>query len=249
MKSRKSQNISKSIILLASFSLLVSAVTPMQAQEEPTFWQKTKTTSTNWGSKAAKTLQKYAGKAGTIINKVARCTLGLEECSKEDVRRARIYAGIVVAALVALTAGGVEEYTVGWLRKKFRKPPEPTPEPTIEPTIEVLTSEIPTQPKPPIVMKPITEPITPITTPAKVEVSNAVQGVKEAIRQSKRKDTRDFSIKQKLALYIPKLTISDMEYLDPNERILLKEYDMKIPLIDAIYDHNRRLYDKIHHEQ
>ncbi len=95
------KKMSKNIVLIGLFALTMSSAMPLAAQEAPTRKQQ-----------AVAMLKKYAGKANTSIKKLIACLRGDENtCTKEDIKKARFYTGIISAALVIiLSTGGIATY-------------------------------------------------------------------------------------------------------------------------------------------
>ena len=93
----------------------------MSGTQLPAAAEKKQPTQTRY-QQAVKSLQEYSGKAQASVSKFVRCLRGLEDCSKENISRARRYAGIVAAALAVLAIGG----STGFLYFK-QKPPSVDP--------------------------------------------------------------------------------------------------------------------------
>ena len=71
---------------------------------------------------AKNTVKKYAKRAQDSLTKFVACLEGKETCSKEDVRKARLYTAVVITAVAILTAG--MGYKI-WQKRKRKEEERP----------------------------------------------------------------------------------------------------------------------------
>lgn len=112
------------------FTVLFATIAPSLYAEEQSRIQQ-----------AAAIVTEYAGRASQATQKVARCTLGLEGCTQEEITQARVLTSLVAAALAVLSGGMyVRKYGLPF----GRQPGQPTsPEFGMEQQMEPMGVQAP----------------------------------------------------------------------------------------------------------
>ncbi len=117
MKKILSLSISKTIAIIGLLALLINSTAPLMAQEPQNQSKRAWSNVKSYSSKAATGLSKkqkqalvalklYSGKANRKIKKITNCLQGKDTCTKAEIRQARIYAGIIAAAITIILATG-----------------------------------------------------------------------------------------------------------------------------------------------
>lgn len=109
-----SRSIVKHVMIISSLLLCSSGTTVFGAQEVAAK-----------ASRFMTTLKDYGAKMQSSLQKITDCLQGKASCTQTEIRKARTYAGILAAALLAMSLTGV-----GVARKK-----EPTAKPVLVPTV------------------------------------------------------------------------------------------------------------------